>query len=130
MMINHAPHLVWSICKRRYAGHKFSVTTCHLFAVGIVARARDVAGVDGVANDDVEAFFGRGGAEAHRVAGVDVGGGGARGEECVFFDAERAEGVEVAAIPAEMRVGVAEAGEEGAVAALELFSMEALGSER
>lgn len=36
----------------------------------------------------------------------------------MFFDAEASQGVEIAAIPAEMGVGVAEAGEEGAVATL------------
>ena len=46
-----------------------------LGAVREVAGPGDAARVDGVAAHHVEAFLGRGGAQAHGVAGVDVSAG-------------------------------------------------------
>ena len=91
-----------------------------LRAVGQVAGAGDAAGVDGVAADHVEPVLGRGGAQAHGVAGVDVGAGGLEAEQQVFLDRHGAQAVEVGGVvPGEVGVRVAQPGHQGAAAALD-----------
>jgi hypothetical protein len=91
-----------------------------LGAVGQVTGAGEAARVDGVAADHVQAFLGRGGAQAHGVAGVDVGAGGFQAEQQVLLDRHGAQAVQVGAVvPAEVGVAVAQAGHQGAAAALD-----------
>ena len=91
-----------------------------LGAVGQVAGAGDAPGVDGVAAHDVEPVFGRGGAQAHGVAGVDVGAGGLEAEQQVFLDGHGAQAVEVGGVvPGEVGVRVTQPGHQGAAAALD-----------
>ena len=91
-----------------------------LGAVGQVAGAGDASGVDGVAADHVEPVLGRGGAQAHGVAGVDVGAGGLEAEQQVLLDRHGAQAVEVGGVvPGEVGVRVAQPGHQGAAAALD-----------
>src|SRR6185312_15352619 len=91
-----------------------------LGAVGQVAGAGEAAGVDGVAAHHVETVFGGGGAQAHGVAGVDVGAGRFQAEQQVLFHRHGAEPVQVGAVvPAEVGVCVAQPGHQGAAATLD-----------
>ena len=81
--------------------------------VGQVARPGDLSGVDGVADHHVQARLGRGGADAHGVAVVDVGQGRACREQRVFLDAHGAQPRQVRGVdPGEVGVGVAQAGHQ------------------
>jgi hypothetical protein len=91
-----------------------------LGAVGQVAGPRDASGVDGVAADHIEPVFRRGGTEAHRVAGVQIGAGGLDAEQQVLLDRHGAEAVEVGGVvPREVGVRVAQPGHQRAATSLD-----------
>jgi hypothetical protein len=64
MVVNDFTHLIWSICICCDTGNEFAISSCHLFAVGQIAGARYVTGIDGVSDDHIKSLFGRGGSKA------------------------------------------------------------------
>lgn len=92
----------------------------HLLTIRGRTRTRNFTGVDGVTDNFVEALLSGGGAVAHRVAAVQESASRTSREQRVLLRRHRGESVERATVgPAEMRVGVAHAGHEGAALAVE-----------
>ena len=78
-----------------------------------VARAGDLAGVDGVAHHHVQTGFRGSGTDAHGVTAVDVGLRGPRAQQGVFLDAHGAQPGQVRGVhPGEVGVGIAQAGHQ------------------
>lgn len=118
-MINNLPHLHRPIRIRRNPRHERPIPPRHLLPISEVARPRQIPGINSIANHDVEPLLCRRSTETHGIPGIDVALRTPRRQEHVFFDAEIAEAREVAAVPGEVRVGVAETWYQCAAATVE-----------
>lgn len=57
VVIDDLPHLLRSISVSRDSSNQLAIAARHLFAVGQVSRAGQVAGVDGIANHHVQSIL-------------------------------------------------------------------------
>jgi hypothetical protein len=58
MMVDNFTHLIWAISVCGDTGNKFTISPCHFFAVCEIPRPGEVAGIDGIANDNIKSVFG------------------------------------------------------------------------
>lgn len=147
MVLDHLPHLARPVRIRRDPRHQGPVPPRDLLPVRQVPRPRDVACVDRVADHDVQAVLGGGRPEApfpsakivclvgkvgwarwgcsghalnsHGVPRVDIAQRAPRRQQHVLLDAQLAQPAQVAAVPREVRVRVAQPTHQRAAAAVE-----------
>ncbi len=106
-------HLFGTVGEGRDALDQCAAGDGDLLTVRQVARAGDLAGVDGIADHHVQASLRRGGTDAHGVARVEVGLRGPGAQQGVFLDPHRAQPGQVRGVhPGEVGVGVTEAGHQ------------------
>lgn len=53
MVVNNFTHFIWSVSVRGDTSNKFAVSPRHFFAICEIARPREVASVDGIADDNI-----------------------------------------------------------------------------
>jgi hypothetical protein len=57
-MVDNFTHLIWAIGVCGNTSNEFAVSPCHFFAICEIARSREVAGIDGITNDNIKSVFG------------------------------------------------------------------------
>jgi hypothetical protein len=63
MALYNFPHLIGAIGKRCDTSYQFAITSCHLFPVGEIPGAGNIACIDSISDNDVKSVFCGSGAE-------------------------------------------------------------------